>query len=105
MSSRLCLLLGSTAFLAGAATAPASADEHWTTERLNQQQLEYRVMPRPSPHRVVWVRRWVWDDFWGDYHLQWVPRYSSYRNVSYTRSSHRTRMAAAVSSDEDSARP
>jgi len=91
----MCLLRGSTALLlGGAAVTPALSDEHYATQRLNQQQLEYRVVPRPNPHRhFVWVQRWVWDDFWGDYHLQWVPRYSSTRNVAYVRA-HRTRTDA-----------
>ena len=96
MSSRLCLLLGGTAlvFSSGLA-APASADDYWSTARLNRQQLEYRVVPRQSPRRVVWVRRWVWDNFWGDYHLAWVPKMTTYRTVSYTPH-HRDRMVTTA---------
>src|SRR5690348_2050960 len=92
MSSRMCLLLGSAALIfTGAAAAPALSDEHGVTERLNR---EYRVMPRPNPyHRIVWVRRWVWDDFWGDYHMVWVPKRTTFRTVSYTHR-HKTRTAA-----------
>jgi hypothetical protein len=104
MSSRMCLLLGSAALmLSGAATTPAFSEEHQFTERLNRAQLEYRVMPRGNPHhRVVWVRRWVWDDFWGDYHIVWMPRVSVYRTVSYTPH-HKTHMAAISDAGRDTA--
>jgi hypothetical protein len=93
MSCRLCLLLGSTTLLLSG-VAPAFSAEHQLTARLNRQQVEYRVVPRANPQRhFVWVRRWVWDDFWGDYHLQWVPRYTA---SSYTPRTHihRTHLAA-----------
>jgi hypothetical protein len=106
----ICTVLLSAAVIALATAAQAQglddqglrADEHRLTERLNRQQLEYRVMPRPNPHRpFVWVRRWVWDNYWGDYHLAWVPRYSQYRDVSYVRSSHRTPGAAVSDGSGD----
>lgn len=91
MPARMCLLLGSTALLwGGAAATPALSSEHQFTEHLNRAQLEYRVVPR---HRVAWVRRWVWDDFWGDYRIAWVPRVTATRTVSYTPHSHRIHTA------------
>lgn len=98
MSSRLCFLLGSAALLIGTGVAPvASADEHQMTEHLNRQQFEYGTVARSRSHqRLTWVRRWVWDNFWGDYHLVWVPRITTYRTVSYTP--HR-RTHIAMSSD------
>jgi hypothetical protein len=91
----MCLLLGSTALLFGGGVAtPAVSYEYQMTQRLNQQQLEYRVVRHHNTHRrFAWVRRWVWDNFWGDYHLAWVPGYTTYRTVSYTPYRHRTHQA------------
>jgi hypothetical protein len=101
MSARMCLLLGSTALLlGGAAATPALSSEQQFTQHLNRAQLEYRVVPH---HRVAWVRRWAWDDFWGDYHVVWVPRLTSYRTVSYTPHSHRTHIAMISDGSDDSA--
>ncbi|HEY1963092.1 MAG TPA: hypothetical protein VGG69_11785, partial [Rhizomicrobium sp.] len=67
MSSRMCLLLGGAALMfTGAAATPACSDEYQLTRHLNRAQLAHRVTPH---HRLMWVRRWVWDDFWGDYHI------------------------------------
>jgi hypothetical protein len=97
----MCLLLGSTALLlGGAAATPALSQEHQFTEHLNRAQLEYRVVPH---HRVAWVRRWVWDDFWGDYHIVWVPRVTATRTVSYTPHSHRIHIATISDGSGDNA--
>jgi hypothetical protein len=104
MPARMCLLLGITALLlGGAAVTPALSEEHLFTERLNRAQLEYRVAPRWTHHHVAWVRRWVWDDFWGDYHIVWVPRVTATRTVSYTPHSHRTHTATISDGSGDSA--
>jgi hypothetical protein len=103
MSSRMCLLLGSAALMmSGTNVVPALASEHQFTESLNRAQLVYRVH-RGMPHqRIVWVRRWVWDNFWGDYHIVWVPRVTEYRTASYSpRTSHRThKMMVAYSASK-----
>ena len=101
MWSRMCLLLGSAALMmSGAAATPALSSERQFTEHLNRAQLEHRAS-RPH-HRVVWVRRWIWDDFWGDYHIVWVPRVTTYRTVSYTPH-HRTHIATISDGSGDKA--
>jgi hypothetical protein len=96
---------GAALMVSGAAAAPALSSEHQFTEHLNRAQLVYRVHRGTPHHRIAWVRRWVWDDFWGDYHIVWVPRVTTYRTVSYTPSSHRTRKVTMSdgSGDDDSA--
>ena len=99
MSSRMCLLLGGAALmLTGAAATPALCDEHGFTQHLNRAQLAPRGVQH---HRFMWVRRWVWDDFWGDYHMVWVPRVTTYRTVSYAPHSPKSHKATAPTSDGD----
>ena len=98
MSSRMCLLVGSAAMMFTAAATPALCDEHDRTQHLNRAQLA----PRGAQyHRFMWVRRWVWDDFWGDYHMVWVPRVTTYRTVSYTPHSHKSHKAMGADGNGD----
>jgi hypothetical protein len=83
----MCLLVGSAAMMFTAAATPALCDEHDRTQHLNRAQLAARTTQH---HRFMWVRRWVWDDFWGDYHMVWMPKITTYRTVSYTRVNHKT---------------
>lgn len=97
-----CVLLGCAALALTTAAQAYEADgstprERQVTERLNRMQLEYRVTPRPNPrHRIVWVRRWVWDNLWGGYRLAWAPRASGYRAASYARKTFNARAPSSA---------